>query len=243
MTNRASTEPRAAYPSTSTRVPRGQKRGFENWIHHCHTSIPIGRWASISARIFSAANKIYDVDRLRTRPLTTSTIFLLAAAARSSFRVVLLPTGPTLRVFPFSSLSFFLSFSKGVDGIIESTCVSKKSEFPLLPIREITNLYLNVLLGEARRKGRNNSFRLSSTPLLPHQISLLRASTRAEMRKARDPRPTRLVPSLPSSFSSSSLPSLPAVFLLPNPAATSPLSRPLEETVYRPRRGEEITGI
>lgn len=114
MTNRASTEPRAAYPSTSTRVPRGQKRGFENWIHHCHTSIPIGRWASISARIFSAANKIYDVDRLRTRPLTTSTIFLLAAAARSSFRVVLLPTGPTLRVFPFPSLSFFLSFSKGI---------------------------------------------------------------------------------------------------------------------------------
>lgn len=238
MTNRTSTEPRAAYPSTSTRVPRGQKRGFENWIHHCHTSIPIGRWASISARIFSAANKIYDVDRLRTRPLTTSTIFLLAAAARSSFRVVLLPTGPTLRVFPFSSLSFFLSFSKGIPK--DSTGSSNQRAFRrnpsfhyILPIREITNLYLNVLLGEARRKERNNSFRLSSTPLLPHQISLLRASTRTEMRKARDPRPTRLVPSLPSSFSSSSLPSLPAVFLLPNPAATSPLSRPLEETVYR----------
>lgn len=140
------------------------------------------------------------------------------------------------RFFFFFSLLlsfFFQRNSKGLDGIIESTCVSEKSEFPLLPIREITNLYLNVLLGEARRKERNNSFRLSSTPLLPHQISLLRASTRTEMRKARDPRPTRLVPSLPSSFSSSSLPSLPAVFLLPNPAATSPLSRPLEETVYR----------
>lgn len=242
--NRATSRLSININSGSTR----QKRGFENWIHHCHTSIPIGRWASISARIFSAANKIYDVDRLRTRPLTTSTIFLFAAAARSSFRVVLLPTGPTLRVFPFSSLSFFLSFSKGIPK--DSTGSSNQRAFRrnpsfhyILPIREITNLYLNVLLGEARRKGRNNSFRLSSTPLLPHQISLLRASTRTEMRKARDPRPTRLVPSLPSSFSSSSLPSLPAVFLLPNPAATSPLSRPLEETVYRPRRGEEITGI
>lgn len=57
-----------------------------------------------SGRIFSAANKIYDVDRLRTRPLTTSTIFLLAHHT--------LPLPPTTRRYgrgcatPFAS-SFF----------------------------------------------------------------------------------------------------------------------------------------
>lgn len=98
MTNRASTEPRAAYPSTSTRQTRIPPRSADSRIG----SIP--RWASISGRIFSAANKIYDVDRLRTRPLTTSTIFLLAHHT--------LPLPPTTRRYgrgcatPFAS-SFF----------------------------------------------------------------------------------------------------------------------------------------
>lgn len=242
--NRATSRLSININSGSTRA-EARIRELDPPLPHVHTDRKMG--VDIRSNLLRREQDLRR-DRLRTRPLTTSTIFLLAAAARSSFRVVLLPTGPTLRVFPFSSLSLFLSFSKGIPK--DSTGSSNQRAFRrnpsfhyILPIREITNLYLNVLLVEARRKERNNSFRLSSTPLLPHQISLLRASTRAEMRKARDPRPTRLVPSLPSSFSSSSLPSLPAVFLLPNPAATSPLSRPLEETVYRPRRGEEITGI
>lgn len=197
MTNRASTEPRAAYPSTSTPKLGFHAGRFENWIH-----IPMRRWASRkSSNIRSnlLQRTIYDVDRSCTRPLTTSTIFLLAATSSflSTRRYARLlsrrPSSNAQRDRLSACSAFFLFFppffpfpkefsTRRENGIIETTCVSEKSEFPLLPfhLRNYES-YLNILLVEAYRK-RNSIYSIPSAflPLSPppHHLSCCASSIR-----------------------------------------------------------------
>lgn len=180
--------------NSETRIPRGQIRELDSH------SIPMRRWASRkSSNIRSnlLQRTIYDVDRSCTRPLTTSTIFLLAATSSflSTRRYARLlsrrPSSNAQRDRLSACSAFFLFFppffpfpkefsTRRENGIIETTCVSEKSEFPLLPfhLRNYES-YLNMV--EAYRK-RNSIYSIPSAflPLSPppHHLSCCASSIR-----------------------------------------------------------------
>lgn len=113
--------------NSETRIPRGQIRELDSH------SIPMRRWASRkSSNIRSnlLQRTIYDVDRSCTRPLTTSTIFLLAATSSflSTRRYARLlsrrPSSNAQRDRLSACSAFFLFFSPFLSfskGILDST--------------------------------------------------------------------------------------------------------------------------
>lgn len=181
--------------NSETRIPRGQIRELDSH------STPMRRWASRkSSNIRSnlLQRTIYDVDRSCTRPLTTSTIFLLAATSSflSTRRYARLlsrrPSSNAQRDRLSACSAFFLFFppffpfpkefsTRRENGIIETTCVSEKSEFPLLPfhLRNYES-YLNIPPKTYRKRNSIYSIPSAFLPLSPppHHLSCCASSIR-----------------------------------------------------------------